>query len=182
MTEPQNSWNGILEPGEEIIWQGQPDGAFRLIWFDAFTGLFGGAFAGFALVWMIMAAQAGGLFWMFGLLHFAVGVGLMIGRPVTSWWTRRHSFYSLSNRRAFIASDYPFRGRILQSWPITARAPLRLTEGRMDNIVFAEETRRTKNGTRQVPIGFEGIHEGRKVLALMHAIQREAQTSEGESE
>ena len=41
------------------------------------SALFGAAFAGFALFWMAMAAQAGGVFWMFGLIHFGVGVGLI---------------------------------------------------------------------------------------------------------
>lgn len=178
-----NSWDGILEPGEDILWQGQPDGGFRLIWFDIVPGAFGGLFALFSLFWMVMAGQAGGLFWMVGLIHFSVGIGLMVGRPVASWWMRRHSFYSLSNRRAFIASDYPFKGRVLKSWPITAESTISLSEGKTDTVLFATERRRRhKGGSYTVKIGFEGIHEGRKVLALLHAIQREHRHQEGQSE
>ncbi len=177
-----NSWDGILEPGEEIIWQGQPDGTFRFVWFDAFTGIFGAAFAGFALFWMLMASAAGGGFWMFGLIHFAVGIGIMLGRPALSWWSRRHSFYSLSNRRAFIASDYPIRGRVLQSWPISRTFPMRLAEGRLDNVIFAEKPVQTKNGQHMRPIGFDGIREGRKVLALLQSVQREMRLAKGEIE
>lgn len=182
MTQPDNSWNGILEPGEEIIWQGQPDGTFRLAWVDLFTGIFGAFFAAFALFWMLMASVAGGFFWMFGLLHFAVGIGIMLGRPTLSWWMRRHSFYSLSTRRAFIASDYPLKGRVLQSWPIGPNFPVRLAEGRFDNVVFAEQAQKDRHGTRMVPVGFDGITEGRTVLALIHGIQREMRAAKGETE
>lgn len=168
-----NSWDGILQPGEEILWQGAPDGRFRLQWVDLATGAFGGLFAGFALFWMLMASQAGGFFWMFGLIHFAAGIGMMVARPVGSWWMRRHSFYSLSNRRAFIASDKPFKGRELKSWPIGPETRLELIEGKTDSVLFAHETvKRSRGNDYNRKIGFEGLQDGRKVLALMHAIQR----------
>ena len=112
-------WAGILEAGETILWQGRPSTRLILRPVDFAFGAFGLVFAGFALFWMILAAQGGGAMWMFGLLHFSVGVTVMLGGPLSSRFLRQHSFYSLSNRRAFIATDLPFRGRRLDAWPIT---------------------------------------------------------------
>lgn len=176
MTGSPDGWEGILEPGEQILWQGQPDPRFRLERGDVMPGIFGLVFAGFALVWMRMAAEGGGYFWMFGLIHFAAGLGIMGARPVGSWWMRRHSFYSLSSRRAFIASDFPLRGRMLRDWTIRQDSPIEFIDGDRQTVNFGYDTRRGARGTTsQRRIGFEGIHDGRKVIGLMRAIQRGAE-------
>ncbi|MDR5653372.1 aspartate carbamoyltransferase catalytic subunit [Ruixingdingia sedimenti] len=156
-------WEGILEEGEVILWQGRPDGRFRLHRADAVAGLFGLFFSGFAV------------FWMFGLIHFSAGIGLMAARPVGSWWRRRHSFYSLSNRRAFIASNTPFRGRALRFWDIRPDSVLDLIGSAPQTVLFATEAKRGAKGTETTTrIGFEGIHDGRRVIGLMRDIQRGA--------
>lgn len=176
MTDRPNSWHGILDADEHILWQGQPDSGFRLEWVDLVAGVFGLIFAGFAAVWMLLASTAGGFFWMFGLIHFSVGIGIMVARPIGSWWMRRHSFYSLSNKRAFIASDFPFRGRTLKSWEIGPGSPVELVDTDPQTVLFAAQTHHTAKGrTTTRKIGFEGIHDGRKVIGLMRAIQRGAE-------
>ena len=168
-------WEGILDEGEGILWQGRPDGRFRLHRADAIAGVFGLFFAGFAVFWMYMASAAGGVFWMFGLIHFSAGIGLMAARPVGSWWRRRHSFYSLSNRRAFIASNTPFRGRALRFWDIRPDSVLDLIGSDPQTVLFATEAKRGAKGTETTTrIGFEGIHDGRRVIGLMRDIQRGA--------
>lgn len=166
-------WEGILEPGETILWQGQPDGRMVFRPVHIFPLLFGLAFSGFALFWMIMASQAGGVMWMFGLIHFTVGIGVMGGGPVGGAWKRRRSFYSLSSRRAFIAGTSYFGQKSLNSYPITASTVLEFEEeGTFANIYFHKETTRDSDGDRHTTrIGFERITEGRKVLALMRQVQ-----------
>lgn len=173
-----DAWAGILDRDERIIWQGRPDGAivFRA---PQLVGLiFGAAFAGFALIWMIVAAQAGGYFWMFGLLHFAVGIAVGIGGLFLDRLRRRRSVYSLSNKRAFIASDMPLMGRRLKSFPITAETVLETDGNDPATIYFASETRRhhTRRGSRTstMPIGFVRIDDGANVYALLRKIQRGA--------
>ena len=129
-------------------------------------------FAGFALFWMVMASAAGGGFWMFGLIHFSVGVGLAILPPFWGAWRRRHTWYTLTDRRAFIATDTPFVGRRLKSYPIESDTSIDYAPGAPATIHFAHETRRTKNGSRQVDIGFERIDQGDEVYRLMRNIQR----------
>ena len=53
---------GLLDPGERILWQGRPDGRLHFELGKLPQALFGLAFVGFALFWMVMVAQAGGVF------------------------------------------------------------------------------------------------------------------------
>jgi hypothetical protein len=173
MSVPQG-WQGILDDDEEIRWQGRPDGAvvWKLRYF--FTGIFGLFFAGFALFWMAMAASAGGYFWTFGLIHFSVGIGIAVVPPFGNAWRRRHSWYTLTDRRALIATDLPLVGRKLKSYPIRRDTMLEFDSAEPATIIFSSETRRTKNGTRTVKIGFDRIPDGRSVYALIREIQKAA--------
>lgn len=173
-TATSPGWEGILDAGESVLWQGRPDGKLTFGLSDAAQGLFGLAFAAFALFWMIMASTAGGYFWAFGLIHFSVGVGLAIGGPLARTFRLRRTWYTLTTRRAFIASDTLISGRSLAAYPINADSTLALVEGSPGTVYFAEVTRRSKNGSRNVPLGFERIHDARDVLAQMRAIQKEA--------
>lgn len=176
MSDAPEGWEGILDAGEEILWQGRPDGGFHLRGRDFFLVAFGLFFAGFALFWMIMAAQAPGAFWMFGLLHFGVGLAIMAGPTLWARVRRRHTWYTLTDRRAIIATDAPIQGRRLMSYPITASTRVEFIDAAQDTIHFAEEVRRGKNGTYTVPIGFEYIGgDGPEVLRLIRRIQTEHQ-------
>lgn len=172
MSNP-SGWEHILEEDEVIRWQGRPNGA--VVWKVSNVGslLFGTAFAGFALFWMIMAAQAGGGFWMFGLIHFSVGIGIGIGPVFWNTLRRRRSWYTLTNKRAIIATDMPTKGRVLRSYPITKDTMLGIDSADPASITFATEHRRRKNGTRQVKIGFERIEDAKQVYALIRDIQKE---------
>ena len=165
-------WEGILDPGERILWQGRPDGSVTLRPGNIMLLVFGLFFAGFALFWMILAAQAGGFFWMFGLLHFSVGLGIIFAALFWGAYLRRRSWYTLTNRRALIARDLPLLGKKLKSWPITADSVLELIQGPPDTLNFAQKTKRSKNGSYQVPVGFERIEDGRKVYRLMRNVQK----------
>ncbi|MDJ0627883.1 MAG: aspartate carbamoyltransferase catalytic subunit [Rhodobacter sp.] len=174
MTTTPAGWEGILDEGETILWQGRP--GTRVVWklSHGFTMVFGLVFAGFALFWMIMASQAGGGFWMFGLIHFFVGLGLAVGPPYWSAWKRRHTWYTLTDRRAFIASDLPLQGRKLKSYPIDDRTQLEYEAGDKASIYFAHTYRRTKNGSTRVPIGFERLTDGEDVYRMFRDLQRKA--------
>ena len=164
-------WEGILQPGERILWQGRPDRAFALKPQHILSLIFGLVFAGFALVWMVMAARAGGLFWSFGLIHFAVGLGLAIGPPLAWMIRRRGTWYTLTDRRAFIATDLPVKGRSLADYPIMPDTPV-ISDDRMPgSVLFAREMRAGRKGPLPVPLGFERIADAVPVTALIRAIQ-----------
>lgn len=167
-----DGWESILDEGEKILWQGRPNGAVVFKLGNLMTFIFGLFFAGFALFWMIMAASAGGGFWMFGLLHFSVGIGLAFGSLFWSAFKRRRMWYTLSTRRAFIATDLPLKGRQLKSYPIGPDTILEFTDGPLATLNFNKEMRRGKNRTYTVDIGFERIKDGASVYRLMRDIQK----------
>ncbi len=166
-----DGWEGILDPNEAILWQGRPDGAFTLSPKAGIPVLFGLFFAGFALFWMIMAARSGGFFWMFGLIHFGVGLSLALSPVIWPTWRRRHTWYTLTSKRAFIATDIPFSGKRLDSYPITADTVISFLDNTPATLHFAETITRTQKGVTRTPIGFERIPDGRKVLGLMRRVQ-----------
>lgn len=167
----QTGWDGILDEDERILWQGRPDGQLVLSALHLPLVLFGTAFAGFALFWMIMAAFAGGFFWMFGLIHFFVGAGLVVGPPLFSAFRRQRTWYTLTDRRAFIATDLPLTGRKFKSYPIDEDTRLDFVDGDPSSVHFAEAVRRGKNRTYRVPVGFERIEGGREVYRLIRKVQ-----------
>lgn len=167
-------WEDILDEGEDILWQGRPDGAVTLRPKNILLLVFGLFVAGFALFWMVMAAVSGSLFWMFGLIHFSVGVEIIAAAVYWSAFKRRRTWYTLTDRRAFIASDLPVIGKRLKSYPIGADTVLDFEEAPLATVNFAKETKRGKNGHSQVAVGFERIADGTKVYRIMRDIQAKA--------
>ncbi|MGR3660019.1 MAG: hypothetical protein ACU0CA_02375 [Paracoccaceae bacterium] len=109
---------------------------------------------------------------MFGLIHFAVGIAVAFGTPFWSRFKRQRTWYTLTNRRALIAIDMPITGRSLKSYPITENTVLDLQQTTPPSLYLDHEYRRTKNGSRRVPVGFEGIDDASEVMAYLHNIQR----------
>ena len=107
-----------------------------------------------------------------GDLHFFVGVGIAFGSTFWSAWRRRHTWYTLTDRRAFIATDLPFRGRSLKSYPITKSTVIDYDGGTPASIMFNHEMRRKKNGHYRVDVGFERIENGAEVYRMMRDIQK----------
>lgn len=171
MTEVPDAWKGILADGEDILWQGAPEPGLVINPGMIAGSLFGAGFAGFALFWMILASAGGGTFWMFGLFHFFIGISVMLGPIVWPAWKRRHTFYTLTSNRAFIATDVPFQGRRLKSYPIAPDTPLELVDGTVPSVYFAEELTQSIYGTRRTQIGFERISDARDVLQLLQRVQ-----------
>lgn len=168
-----DGWDGILDPDERILWQGQPDASIVLRRAHLATFPFGLAFSGFALFWMIMASFAGGYFWMFGLLHFGVGIAIALGPIFLTPWIRRRTWYTLTNRRAFIATNTPMGGRRLTSYPIGPDTTLDFRDDGLPSLYFAHRVRTGKKGRRhRDDIGFERIEDGREVYRMMREMQK----------
>lgn len=167
-------WEGILDEGEAVLWQGRPDAAVIFRIEKAFQFIFGLFFAGFALFWMVMAgAMGGGYFWMFGLLHFGVGIAISFGALFKDAYRRRYTFYTLTSKRAFIATDMPHKGQHLESYPITPDTALTYIPGALATVNFATKDRRSgKNHWQTEPIGFERITDGDTVYRQMREIQQ----------
>ncbi len=192
-------WEDILSPGETILWQGRPDS--RMAWSDVLSwrSLHGAVFAGFAVFWMVQASRItgvttqfrirpdgaepfGGLsryFPYFGLMFLTVGLYNMAGRLVWDALKRRRTWYTLTDRAAYIATD--LLGRKLDRHELCPDLPLELEDGEPGAVWFAERLVHhpgrwsSMGGSRhyQKPsaarhrVGFERISEARTVWRLL---------------
>lgn len=170
-----DGWSGILAEGETILWQGQPDGALAMDWSRATESAMGAFFVLFSLVWMGGAAKAGGFFWTFGLIFLAVGVWNALQPNLIDTLRRRRTWYTLTDRRAFIATDLPGQGRRLAAYPITDATMIELDlpgANGLGAVWFATRSGDwTWNRSRPRREGFARIPDPQKVAALMRDIQ-----------
>ena len=184
---PPQGWEDILDPGERILWQGRPEPGLLPVRLPPGQMVMGAIFTGFSLFWMSAAGwivgggdSGGGIggpfrfFPLFGLPFLLIGLYSLFGFIFWRAHVRRHTWYTLTDRRAFIATDLPLRGRRLASYPITGGSVLSLDQGPPDTVIFAQEMRRTRRGLREERIGFERIPDGANVYRLMRDIQRKA--------
>lgn len=165
-------WDGILQPGEQILWQGRPTPRLRFVPRQIPRILFGLAFTGFSVFWMSKAMQSGGGFWMFGLIFFFVGLSQTARAIAGDGLLHRFTTYTLTNRRAFIATKAPIIGKRLQSYPITATTPIDFRNDDPPSIHFATTRMAGRFGSQTQSAGFEHIEDGQHVLALIRKVQR----------
>ncbi len=172
-----DGWEGILAEGETVLWQGQPDGALAMDWSRADEAGMGAFFVLFSLVWMGGAAQAGGFFWMFGLIFFGIGLWNALGPNLLDTLARRRTWYSLTDRRAFIATDLPGQGRRLAAHPIVDATMIEIDLPGPDGlgaVWFA--TRDSADWTswkrrRIRRVGFTRIRDPQRVAGMIRDIQ-----------
>lgn len=179
MSDAQAAWASYLDAGEKILWQGQPEAGLNFQIKQPTQHLMGLLFMGFSIIWMRAASAADGPFWMFGLIFFFVGMYNAFGKFFWRAYLRSKTWYTLTDRRAFIATDVPFKGRSLKYYPITDDTVIEYQNTAPANVYFAEEHRNTKNGSYRVQIGFERVADGDTAYGHIRAIQRGdyAQTS-----
>lgn len=89
-----------LSPDETIEWCGQPSQKSKRPGYNFFFGAF---YAGFALFWAIMAAQASVGFALFALPFFLVGLYVMFGQSTKK--LRSNTYYAVTNERCIIISN-----------------------------------------------------------------------------
>lgn len=165
-------WDGILFPSETILWQGQPDPTIRRSDLNPREMLFGAFFSGFALFWMAMAAQGGGVMALFGLPFVAIGLRMLGGAPYGAY-VRRRTWYTLTNQRAFIARDLPWKRRSLDSFPLTGATVFDYDDAEdLPTIWFTSGYRADATGRVRGKQGFERLTDARGVYAQMRDVQR----------
>lgn len=164
MSDP---WEGILEAGEEILWQGRPDAVFAITREDVIPL----AFSGFALLWMGIAATAGAFFWMFGLIHFSAGLAMTAYAALRDTLARRYSYYTLTSRRAIIGLSYPWRTPSLRKFRITQNT--KVTTDHEHTVTFGPPGRSKRHPLPTKPPQFTRIDDVEKLYHLMLQIQKE---------
>jgi hypothetical protein len=185
MTAPTDSWNGILGPDEEILWQGQPRSTIDWSGLLNPITLMGVFFTGFSLFWIAMAisltAGSGApfpfnVFPLFGLPFLAIGLWMMGGRLVLDAWLRGHTWYTLTNQTAFVARNALGR-KTLESWPIADMDRIVWEDGSPGSVIFhmkhSSMPVSRRNATRIRFLGFHQIDEAQQVYGLMRRARRE---------
>ncbi|MDU8928489.1 aspartate carbamoyltransferase catalytic subunit [Alisedimentitalea sp. MJ-SS2] len=174
-------WEDILRDGEEILWQGRPNTKLSLLPVRPMQVVMGIFFTVFAIFWVSMAISMTWssnapwffryVFPLFGMIFVFVGLHMAGGYAFTRAYRARHTWYTLTNRHAFVATNLPLKGKRLKSYPITVKTALDYDGGHPGTIYFAHDVRRGRNGTYRVPVGFERIEEASEVYRLMRDIQ-----------
>lgn len=171
-------WQGILDPGERILWQGQPARGLDFGRQSLREAAFGLPFLVFGLSWMTLTWDAvreaplpGILFPLIGLFITASGAWQVIGSVLWDAWLRGRTWYTLTDRRAFIATE-AMGNRRLRDWPIDPETLLDYDGGQPGTIWFAEAGPRDRRFGRRRRVGFERLPEARQVHALMRQVQR----------
>ena len=110
--------SSLIDPGEQLIWSGNPYPARYALRKAAYPFLFGIFFFGFSLFWIYGAYvtssnatnQLGFPFWTFGIPFVIVGACLVLS-PVWQFFRAAHTTYALTNRRAIadISGLFPRR-------------------------------------------------------------------------
>ena len=89
---------GYLVADERIIWKGKPDTKIRFM-AEPSTLLFSIFWLGFSIFWCSGVAASGTGMWVMGLPFVAIGVYLLLGRPIHSAIKRKNTAYVITNMK-----------------------------------------------------------------------------------
>ena len=166
-----DGWDGILDESEEILWQGAPAPGLQLDYQSPLEFLSSAVFAGLAFYWIILAYQGTGHFGFVGVIFLAIGLYGLVFKHFWHAFVRQNTYYTLTDRRAFIATSVPMLEKKLNSYDITPETNLEITEGKYSKIIFAESVRRGRKQDYTIKIGFERLENGRDVYSKMRELQ-----------
>lgn len=105
MTENlQSELRPHLQPGESLLWTGQPKSGLVFRGTDALMIPFSLLWLGFVVFWMIMAARGSAMFALFAIPFLLVGLYALIGRFIVDARVRSHTTYGITENRIIIKS------------------------------------------------------------------------------
>lgn len=161
-------WNGLLNPGERILWQGQPDS--RIDWraLRPVPALIGGVFTvvGLGLCGASLARLgADGLHALvpavMGLVFAGVGLRAAVGDVVLDGYRRAHTWYTLTSERMLIATETRGKKR-LRDHVLTPETGVIFEDGAPGSVLISGHRRG----------GFRRIDDARHVYDLVRRVQR----------
>lgn len=180
-----SGWNDVIPRGERLLWQDRPASDIRHTDFLNGRLLFGLAFTAFAVFWITAAAamtRASGafdFFPLFGVPFVLVGLHLMIGAPLWDAYERSRSWYALSDRAAYIATELIGQRKLVR-YALSEMNSIELEDGERGTVWFRRDISvqssyrgsRTGGSTRSTyfattRIGFKRIISPRSVHSLI---------------
>jgi hypothetical protein len=93
-----------LEKDERLYWSGQPASGIKLGPYDIFFIPFSIMWAGFIIVWEIIAISTGApfAFSLFGIPFILIGLYMIFGRFIIDSKQRKQTFYGVTDKRVII--------------------------------------------------------------------------------
>ena len=173
---PQEQWSEILNDGEKVLWQGQPDGgiyihpsrrkSFRVsLLFCAVT----------AVIFLPFLSGADWIFWIFALFFGTLSLLFLLNETYFPARTRRYTFYTLTNRRAILGTAKPRAKPTLKFFDISASETYEHIPGKLGSIVFDHEFQGTIiNDVKQFyAVGFMRFADSERVWQMVQDIQQQ---------
>jgi hypothetical protein len=135
-----NPFQDVLDPGERLLWSGQPKQGVLLQPRDALMIPFSLMWGGFAVFWETMALNIprhthagaqppGAIAWIFplwGIPFVLIGLYIIFGRFFYDAAVRKRTYYGITNQRLIILKT--FFSRTLASYSYPTLAALNLSE------------------------------------------------------
>lgn len=178
------AWGNILREGEEVLWQGKPDGGFYLHRSRVVTSATGAIMlvAGL-IVFGVVLKNTPATFMIVFAVFWLGGVVWMLAKSVI--WPnlkRRGSFYTLTDQRAIIGANLPMVGRSLDFYEIEASGQYEFVPGRLGSIIFDHvEGDRVNNKQQHYAVGFMRFGEAEKVWAMVQELQAKMRAAQFEA-
>lgn len=171
-TEAQIGWEEIFEPDEVLLWQGRPDPSFAWQKRHILPVILGIGVACLGVIWIFFTTLGNGYTVIMGVVLLLLAAFLAIAPPVMAMMVRKATWYSLSNKRGFVAMHRPNLGRRLNAYAIDPDFPIKFDGKALGTIFFALAPRPSGNTSDLMRINFDRINDGQKVYDLMCAIQK----------
>jgi hypothetical protein len=165
----------LMDPGERLIWSGNPRPARYSIRKGGYPFLFGILLFGFSLFWIHGAYMAGSKatnplgfqFWMFGIPFVIVGACMVLS-PAWYFFRAMKTTYALTDRRAITDVSGPFPRRA--SVPLTQMpfVDVRTSAQGPGHVLFREALASYNKGMPQ-PDGFIAVPDAARVGQMLRS-------------
>jgi len=183
-----SAFTPYLDPGERMLWFGQPRKGIFLRPADLGMIPFSLMWGGFAIFWEVMALSStrkgntpllvSTIFPLWGIPFVVIGLYMIFGRFFVDAWLRERTYYGLSDRRAMILTGW-FNSQLV-SYEINRLEQTRFTthtDGTAtihfrDESIFNRRSSRSFSWAGQSQTAFEHIAEGAQVYRLIREIQQ----------
>ena len=178
----EEALSSYLDPGERLLWSGQPRTGIRLRAQDAFLIPFSLLWCGFVVFWetSVFKTEAPLFFRLWGIPFILMGLYIVFGRFLMDARSRARTVYGVTNERILIVGGS--MAQQIKSLSIRNLADISLTERRdgSGTITFGQVPFRLDffpagswpGGRRYMPPSFDFIERARKVYDIIWSAQR----------
>jgi hypothetical protein len=152
-----------LDPGERLIWSGQPEPRAYAVKRGLLQFLFGIPFFAFAVFWTTTASSVGrngitAFIWLWGVPFLLAGVAMLLS-PFWYYTRARRTRYALTDRRAVMATAGAFPVRTSVPLEHVPFIDVELKADKSGHLLFREVTRPAANGTWRTKDGFIAVRD-----------------------